>query len=59
MDMRHKLDKETQNRHFPEMNGGKGSAPRKSTQASRQLYADNYDRIFNKDKGNGSAESGS
>ena len=48
MDMRHKLDKKTQDRHFPEMHGGKGSSPRKSTKSTRELYADNYDRIFNK-----------
>jgi hypothetical protein len=51
-DQRGKLDKETRDRHFPEWNGGKGSLPRKSTQASRKAYADNWDRIFGgKDKG--------
>jgi stalled ribosome alternative rescue factor ArfA len=48
MDMRHRLDRETQNRHFPELHGGKGSAPRKSTKSSRELFADNYDKIFKK-----------
>ena len=45
-DQRGKLDKETRDRHFPELNGGKGSRARKSTQASRKAYADNWDRIF-------------
>jgi len=50
-DHRGKLDKETRDRHFPELNGGKGSRARKSTQASRKAYADNWDRIFGaKDK---------
>ena len=45
-DHRGKLDKETRDRHFPELNGGKGSLPRKSTKSSRQAYSDNWDRIF-------------
>ena len=45
-DHRGKLDKETRDRHFPELNGGKGSRARKSTPASRKAYADNWDRIF-------------
>ena len=50
-DQRGKLDKETRDRHFPELNGGKGSRARKSTKSSRQAYADNWDRIFGgKDK---------
>lgn len=50
-DQRGKLDKETRDRHFPELNGGKGSLPRKFTKSSRQAYSDNWDRIFGgKDK---------
>ena len=45
-DHRGKLDKETRDRHFPELNGGKGSRARKSTAQSRKAYADNWDRIF-------------
>ena len=45
-DQRGKLDKETRDRHFPELNGGKGSRARKSTAQSRKAYADNWDRIF-------------
>lgn len=50
-DHRGKLDKQTRDRHFPELNGGKGSRARKSTAESRKAYADNWDRIFGaKDK---------
>jgi len=45
-DQRGKLDKETRDRHFPELNGGKGSKPRNSTAQSRQAYKDGWDRIF-------------
>ena len=45
-DQRGKLDKETRDRHFPELNGGKGSRPRKFTKSSTKAYADNWDRIF-------------
>ena len=49
-DQRGKLDKETRDRHFPELNGGKGSKPRNSTTQSRQAYKDGWDRIFGKKK---------
>jgi hypothetical protein len=50
-DHRHKLDKETRDRHFPEYNGGKGSRPRKFASNSSQSYKDGWDRIFGgKDK---------
>jgi len=50
-DQRGKLDKETRDRHFPELNGGKGSRPRKFTKSSTKAYSDNWDRIFGaKDK---------
>jgi hypothetical protein len=50
-DHRHKLDKETRDRHFPEYNGGKGSRPRKFATNSSQSYKDGWDRIFGgKDK---------
>ena len=45
MDMRHKLDKETRQRHFPEYDGGKGSKPRQSTQENRDRFKANYDKI--------------
>ena len=45
-----KLDKATRNKHFPEKNGGKGSAPRTSTAETRKKYEDNYDKIFGKKK---------
>ena len=46
-DIRHKLDKQTANRHFPEYDhGGKGSHARKYDSASKSAYLDNYDRIF-------------
>lgn len=45
-DQRGKLDKETRDRHFPELNGGKGSRPRKFTKSSTKAYSDNWDRIF-------------
>jgi len=44
-DMRHKLDKETRQRHFPEYDGGKGSRPRRSTSESRDKFKANYDKI--------------
>ena len=47
-DLRHKLDKETRRRHFPEMEGGKGSKPRKATDETRKAYAEGWDRIFKK-----------
>ena len=47
-DLRHKLDKETRRRHFPEMDGGKGSRQRQSTPESRKRFEDNWDRIFKK-----------
>ena len=46
-DIRHKLDKQTANRHFPEYDhGGKGSHARKYDSASKSAYSNNYDRIF-------------
>ena len=45
-----KLDKATRNKHFPEKNGGKGSAPRTSTAETRKRYEENYDKIFGKKK---------
>jgi len=45
MDMRHKLDKETRQRHFPEYDGGKGSRQRKSKPESRDKFKVNYDKI--------------
>jgi stalled ribosome alternative rescue factor ArfA len=54
-DMRHKLDKKTADRHFPEWShGGKGSHARKTTTDSRAAYSANWDRIFGKVKDNGS-----
>lgn len=44
----HKLDKATRDRHFPELNGGKGSKPRNSTTESRKKFNDNWDKIFGK-----------
>jgi len=49
-DHRGKLDKETRDRHFPELNGGKGSKPRKSTADSRKAYSDGWERIFGNGK---------
>ena len=46
----HKLDKATRDRHFPELNGGKGSKPRNSTTESRKKFNDNWDKIFGKKK---------
>jgi hypothetical protein len=43
-----KLSKETRDRHFPELNGGKGSKRRTETNESRKKYEDNYDKIFSK-----------
>lgn len=54
-DYRHKLDKKTADRHFPEWShGGKGSHARKTTVESRARYSANWDRIFGKVKDNGS-----
>ena len=54
-DMRHKLDKKTADRHFPEWShGGKGSHARKTTTDSRAAYLANWDKIFGKVKDNGS-----
>jgi stalled ribosome alternative rescue factor ArfA len=54
-DMRHKLDKKTADRHFPEWShGGKGSHARKTTTDSRAAYSANWDKIFGKVKDNGS-----
>lgn len=47
-DLRHRLDKETRKRHFPEMEGGKGSRHRQSTPESRKKFEDNWDKIFKK-----------
>lgn len=41
----HKLDKATRDRHFPELNGGKGSKPRKSTGDTRDNFKKGYDAI--------------
>lgn len=49
-DKRHKLDKKTRQRHFPEYDGGKGSKPRISNRDSRKAFDDNWDRIFRKEK---------
>ena len=54
-DHRGKLDKETRDRHFPELNGGKGSRARKYTTSSSQAYKDGWDRIFG---GKGQQDSG-
>lgn len=43
--MIHKLDKATRDRHFPEVNGGKGSHARTSTKESRDTYKANFDAI--------------
>ena len=48
VDLRHKLDKETRKRHFPEMDGGKGSRQRQSTPESRKKFEENWDKIFKK-----------
>jgi len=45
-DMRHKLDKETRERHFPNYDGGKGSKPRKSTHKTRTAYSEGWNRIW-------------
>ena len=45
-----KISKETRDRHFPELNGGKGSKRRKSTAESRKRFDENYDKIFGKKK---------
>ena len=56
-DNRHKLDKETVNRHFPEYDhGGKGSHARRYNSASKSAYAEGYDRIFGKGKDKGSSK---
>lgn len=41
----HTLDKKTRDRHFPELNGGKGSYPRTSTKESREIFKANFDAI--------------
>ena len=52
-DMRHKLDKKTADRHFPNWShGGKGDHARKTTVESRARYSANWDRIFGKVKDN-------
>ena len=52
-DMRHKLDKKTADRHFPNWShGGKGSHARKSSTDSRAAYLANWDKIFGKGKNN-------
>lgn len=56
--MIHKLDKATQNRHFPEVNGGKGSHPRSSTRETREVYKDNFDKIDWEYKGKSFIKSG-
>jgi hypothetical protein len=54
-DYRHKLDKKTADRHFPNWShGGKGDHARKSSTDSRAAYSANWDRIFGKVKDNGS-----
>jgi hypothetical protein len=56
-DNRHKLDKETVNRHFPEYDhGGKGSHARRYNSASKSAYAEGYDRIFGKAKDKGKSK---
>jgi hypothetical protein len=56
-DNRHKLDKETVNRHFPEYDhGGKGSHARRYNSASKSAYAEGYDRIFGKGKDKGKSK---
>jgi len=53
-DLRHKLDKKTADRHFPNWaHGGKGSHARKSSTDSRARYSANWDKIFGKVKDNG------
>ena len=57
-DYRHKLDKKTADRHFPEWShGGKGSHARKTTVESRAQYSANWDKIFGKDKHHGNNSS--
>jgi hypothetical protein len=52
-DMRHKLDKKTADRHFPNWShGGKGDHARKSSVESRARYSANWDKIFGKVKDN-------
>ena len=54
-DMRHKLDKKTADRHFPNWShGGKGDHARKSSTDSRARYSANWGKIFGKVKDNGS-----
>ena len=56
-DNRHKLDKETVNRHFPEYDhGGKGSHARRYNSASKSAYAEGYDSIFGKGKDKGKSK---
>lgn len=56
--MIHKLDKATQNRHFPEVNGGKGSHARTSTKETREVYKANFDAINWEYKGKSFIKSG-
>jgi hypothetical protein len=57
-DMRHKLDKKTADRHFPNWShGGKGDHARKTTVESRAQYSANWDKIFGKDKHHGNNSS--
>ena len=56
VDSRHKLDKETASRHFPEWDhGGKGSHARRYDSASKSAYAEGWARIFG--RGNAKGES--
>jgi len=49
--LHHLLDKDIQRRDFGfELGFGKGAHRRKETKQSRQLYRDNYDKIFSKSK---------
>jgi|TARA_R110000787_G_scaffold282412_1_gene394250 hypothetical protein len=43
--MVHKLDKETQRRHFSDVNGGKGDRNRTSSTETRKAFKTNYDAI--------------
>ena len=54
MDSRHKLDKETAGRHFPEWDhGGKGAHARRYNAASKSAYVEGWERIYGKEKTNG------
>jgi hypothetical protein len=54
----HTIDKKTRDRHFPELNGGKGSHARTSTKESRGVYKDNFDAIDWEYKGKSFIKSG-